>query len=581
MSMLRHFVTTAGAISAAVIAAPLAASRTDAFATPEMQPQTITWTSCHTGNVALLASELGDRLRCGTLTAPLDHHRPETGNITLSVVRIAVADSTKRQGALFVNPGGPGGDAGEFAGMLAAFWLDAPAADPVHGDKRRILDQFDIVAVIPRGMPGSTPLVCQVNLPRTDFIMTDRSEQNVAAWDLVGRRLSEGCRADPRYPFISTEQTVYDHELVRRSLGEPVFNFYGVSYGTWLGAWYGATYPAKVGRMVLDSPMDFTATFEENHLAAGPALQEVFDRRVARPAAADPARYGLGASETAVRDVLRQLVPRVHEAWVRRFDAPEDLMAAKTASDWLRADPSLDKAGMSAGIDAWVYSEDSALNRRARAAARAALDRIFAPSGAEAGRLSARSAMITTVPCNDTVATADAGQWQDVIARQARDYPARSSAGLMNPCVFSHGPNAVKPPVDRLARAGRILILASEFDTITPIAGAVRMINALPNAKMLVLRGGSDHMLFAMTEQACIERSTARFLVDGRTPTSQLTECLVDVDPARPAPDAPTGGTAAWQARRAQLREIAGGDALAALFSPLAVRSGDTADASE
>ncbi|KAF1004276.1 MAG: Tripeptidyl aminopeptidase [Luteibacter sp.] len=566
MSHRSRSLIATGTLGIALAALPAYAHRADAFAVPDIQAREITWERCSSGKIALFAMALGDRLQCGTLSAPLDHHRPDEGDITLSVVRISVADVSKRRGTLFVNPGGPGGDAGEFAGVLAAFWLNAPPGDPIHGDKKRVLDAFDIVAVVPRGMSASSRLDCPVDLPRVDSIMVNRTAIHRAKWDLYARRISDGCRSDPKYPYISTEQTVYDHELVRRSLGSPTFNYYGVSYGTWIGAWYGATYPGKVGRMVLDSTMDFTSTFEENHLSVGPALQDIFDRRVAAPAIRTPSLYGLGDDENAVRDVLRGLVPRVHEAWVRYFDAPEDLMAAKAVSDWLQAEPLLDKQGVASRIDQWRFSEDTVVNARASAAAHQSLERIFLAVNPRVGQLSSRSAVLNAIPCNDTEATRDAGVWQDIIARQVRDYPARPSAGLMNSCVFAHGPNAVKPPQERLARAGKILILAAEFDTITPVSQALRMLNTLPNAKALVLRDSSEHGLFAMTDHPCIERTTARFLLDGRTPTTQLTECLND--PVVPSPTESPDVSPTLSVWRKQLRDLLDGNSLEAFFAP-------------
>lgn len=528
MISLRTLALSAGAFGA-LACTPAYATAPAAYAVPSVPVRPITWRDCTMPGTATFASVLGSRLRCGTLLVPLDHHRPDAGDITLTVVRIAAERPDKRVGTLFVNPGGPGGDAGFFATMLASVWKNATPDDRVHGDKRRLAEAFDIVAVIPRGLPGSAPLTCEAELPRrVASILVDRSPRNIAAWDLTARRYADACRADPRQPFISTAQTVYDHDLVRRALGETTFNFYGVSYGTWLGAWYGATYPEHVGRMVFDSSMDFTTSLEANYLLSAPALQETFDRRVVGPAVAKPALYGLGSHRSSVHEVLRGLVLSVRDAWTSRYRAPEDLMAAKAASDWLRSDPALDKAAMRTRIAQQIFSADDTVNTRVRDAAESAVERIYTEATEPGPRLSPMTAMIVTLACNDTPATSDAGAWQEIVASYARDYPAGRSGDLMNPCVFANGPNAVKPPIERLARAGRILMLSSEFDVLTPVAGALRTLNGLPNASLLVLRESPEHMLFTLTDEACVERTTARFLLDGRQPSSQLTECVPD-----------------------------------------------------
>ncbi|KJV35787.1 alpha/beta fold hydrolase [Luteibacter yeojuensis] len=561
---------------AVTLAAPVVAAQdATVYPVPAVPVRGITWAPCTTQSVAVYEALLGERLRCGTLRAPRDHHQPAGGDITISVVRIAAARPDLRRGALFVNPGGPGGDAGFFAGVLASIWHNAKPGDPVHGEKKRLADEYDLVAVIPRGMTGSMPLQCPLTLkPATRPILIDRSRRNIAAWDLMARGYANACRDDPMYPYVTTAQTVYDHDLVRRALGEPTFNFYGVSYGTWLGAWYGATYPGTVGRMLLDSSMDFTRSVEANYLQSLPAAQESFDRLVARPAAHRPAVYGLGANATAVVGVLRGLEPRVRDAWTGLFSKPEDLMAANVLSDWLKAEPALASDQMKDRIATHAFATDAEVNQAARDAALASVDGIYAPPVVRQAKLSNNSAMLVTVGCNDTASTTDAGAWQQTIADAARDYPAGNSGDLMNPCVFAHGPNAVKPPIERLARAGRILMVQSEFDTLTPVTGALRTLNALPNAKMLVLRGSDAHTVFTLTDEPCIERTGARFLLDGRAPTTQVTECMVNL-PSAPPPERFTqpAQVSAWRAQLARQAAGAGRRALLAASATVAAEA--------
>lgn len=537
MTTLRSLVSSAGMF--AVLSCPAAAqvAAPPVYQVPSVPTQGITWSTCTEQDAEpAIHTLLGDRLRCGTVSAPRDHHRPADGEIQLRVFRVAAADAAKRQGALFVNPGGPGGDPRQFASMLAAIWMHAKPDDRVHGEKKRMADAFDLIAVVPRGMPGSAPLTCSGEFPDARSILLDRTPRNIARWDLLQRRLADACRADPLYPYISTEQTVYDLDLVRRALGESTFNYLGMSYGTWLGAWYGATYPDKVGRMLLDSSMDYTSTMEENFLLTAQAEQERFDRHVAKPAVAASALYGLGSDQAAVRGVLATMSYRVQRAWTGEYRSPESLKAALAMSEWLRIDPSLSRKAMAAHIATDTLHPDTAVNTRIRDEAARMLPAVYAPIPDDTpSPLEPMSAMLVTVPCNDTPGTRDAGIWQDTIARYAQDYPAARSGDLVNACVFWSGPNAVKPPVERLARAGRILIIASEHDTVTPVSGALRMVNALPNASLLVLRGSDRHSVFTLTDEACIERTGARFLLDGRTPTEQLTECQVDGASA-PAP---------------------------------------------
>ena len=86
---------------------------------------------------------------CATFTVPLDYDRPARRTTQLALARFPAADTDRRIGTVFVNPGGPGGSGvgmvlggfGEFLGSQ----LDG---------------RFDIVGFDPRGVAASDPLHC-------------------------------------------------------------------------------------------------------------------------------------------------------------------------------------------------------------------------------------------------------------------------------------------------------------------------------------------------------------------------------------------------------------------------------------
>ncbi|MDD0860043.1 hypothetical protein NHF46_24930 [Arthrobacter alpinus] len=57
--------------------------------------QAVTWTSCNGG------------FQCSDVEVPIDYSAPDKASIKLSVIRLPATG--KRQGAMLVNPGGPGG----------------------------------------------------------------------------------------------------------------------------------------------------------------------------------------------------------------------------------------------------------------------------------------------------------------------------------------------------------------------------------------------------------------------------------------------------------------------------------------
>ena len=54
-------------------------------------------------------------VQCGSLSVPLDWARPDGPTVSVAVARNPADDPSQRIGALFLNPGGPGGSAAQFA----------------------------------------------------------------------------------------------------------------------------------------------------------------------------------------------------------------------------------------------------------------------------------------------------------------------------------------------------------------------------------------------------------------------------------------------------------------------------------
>ncbi|MAK39026.1 MAG: proteinase, partial [Micrococcales bacterium] len=83
---------------------------------------------------------------CARIDVPLDYLNLDGRTTELSLTRVPAADEPI--GALFVNPGGPGGSAFDYA--RAADYIVSPS----------IRDAFDIIGVDPRGVAGSDPIRC-------------------------------------------------------------------------------------------------------------------------------------------------------------------------------------------------------------------------------------------------------------------------------------------------------------------------------------------------------------------------------------------------------------------------------------
>ena len=80
-----------------------------------------------------------------------------------------------------------------------------------------------------------------------------------------------------------------------------MLNYVGYSYGTWLGAWYADTYPTKVGRFILDSNMQWTASMYTNQTLDSRSFQRRRDKMLFPYLARHNADFGLGKSAKSVK----------------------------------------------------------------------------------------------------------------------------------------------------------------------------------------------------------------------------------------------------------------------------------------
>jgi pimeloyl-ACP methyl ester carboxylesterase len=227
------------AVVLGVVAATPSASAAQ-FADTRQSAYPISWKPCPDNPV----------VQCGTVRVPLDWARPRGEKITLALARHPATDPAHRIGALFVNPGGPGGGGVEIA--TAAHLIFSP----------ELVSRFDIVGVDPRGIHGSTPVSCRVPDPRPGFTLFPRTEAQFDEMVRQNRELGQGCleRTGRLLGHVDTVSVARDHEAVRIALGEQKFNWLGLSYGTQIGANYAELFPHRVRAMVFDAALDHSAS---------------------------------------------------------------------------------------------------------------------------------------------------------------------------------------------------------------------------------------------------------------------------------------------------------------------------------
>ncbi|MBW3084555.1 hypothetical protein KEM60_00743 [Austwickia sp. TVS 96-490-7B] len=185
---------------------------------------------------------------CTKALVPLDYAAPQGPFIELSLQRLPARNADERQGSIFINPGGPGGSALE----SLSYFVD------VLGNQ--VTQNYDVVAMDPRGIGESSKMVCWSRQPGPGVELasypTTKQQYNATVKVENFIRTMCGESARPILDHMSTGDVARDLELLRKAIGDDVLNFYGMSYGTHLGATYAAMFPQSTGRMILDGVLD-------------------------------------------------------------------------------------------------------------------------------------------------------------------------------------------------------------------------------------------------------------------------------------------------------------------------------------
>jgi pimeloyl-ACP methyl ester carboxylesterase len=208
------------------------------------------------------------RVRCASLTLPVDWARPHGPTFELALARRPAAEPGERIGTLMFHPGGPG-----LSGVDAVF-------DERYFDAE-VLRRFDIVGFDPRGVGRSNPVVCSADLLAGRPQPVPTTERDYDRLVTFNRAVDEDCRkrTGPLAGHVDSVSVAHDVDAIRAALGESVISFYGVSYGTLTGQAYAENYPHRIRALVLDSPMDHSQSgrsFFVTHTAAAEDLFREF-----------------------------------------------------------------------------------------------------------------------------------------------------------------------------------------------------------------------------------------------------------------------------------------------------------------
>ena len=455
---------------------------------------------------------------CALVTVPRDWAAPAAGvNLQVAISRVAATGPS--QGAILVNPGGPGGQGTGLAGEIA-------------GLEPGLNQQYDIIGMDPRGTgeqgsadPALQPEACQVpagRLPQgVPLDARDRSARSIAAHQQTPRAIAEACQSDALTPYLTTWQTVHDMELIRKLLAQPKLNYLGYSYGTWLGAKYASLFPASTGKVVLDSSVNWQgrlqADFEDFPVIDQRQFDEEYLPWLTRQL---PQYFGTNVADAKANYEKVRRYFATNNVSPDLFDQVFVGMGSKVG--WLVA-----TLVFLSGVQAI-----SGAGTPARTALAAQLDaQSRASFGVPAAELTVSRVAATLaadyVPVSDTryaVACGDqptrSAAWYRALSdRQGPRYPLYGWAyGLSEPCGFwSDPPQHVLPELPpQVAR--NVLVVQGEFDPQTGYDQASAAVRLAPGVSLVSVADSPYHGQYALTGNPCVEGMVNVFLLDNSRP---------------------------------------------------------------
>jgi pimeloyl-ACP methyl ester carboxylesterase len=489
LSVLVAAVTIASMCSA-VTGASASTSVGEASAPVHLGKSSIKWHSCP--KASGLKGYPG--AECAMLKVPLNYSKPKGTKIELAISRVKhTVSSSKFQGVILVNPGGPGGSG------LSLSSLGSAVPNGVGG-------YYDWIGFDPRGVGSSVPaLTCDnnyFNFDRPNYDPTTSADLKV--WEARSKAYAKDCAKDnaPLLANMTTIDNAKDMDSIRKALGATQISYYGFSYGTYLGQVYSTLYPSRVRREVLDSNVDPRNVWYAANLSQDLAFNRNIKIWFGWLAKYD-STYHLGSTEAAVEALFYKTRAKlaVHPAggkigpdeWTDAF-----VFAAYYQSTWL------DEASV---FSKYINKDDVT-----------DLENEYANDegmGNDNG-----FAVYNATECTDVKYPTNI----PATLKQNAKYNAKApfltwdNYWYNGPCLYwpspAHASTPFKVNGSKIASA---LLIDETLDAATPYEGSLYVRSLFPHSSLIALPGGTSHAN-SLFGDACEDDQIAAYLKNGTRP---------------------------------------------------------------
>ncbi|MBP1467907.1 alpha/beta fold hydrolase [Candidatus Chloroploca sp. M-50] len=444
--------------------------------------------------------ELG--VSCGYLIAPEDRSAPEGAEVSLALAMIPSRSATPRPDPIIYLDGGPGGSA--LFGI--ADWIDSP-----------LRDEYEIILFDQRGTGLSWPSLNCIEMEEAED-----DEATFAAAEACRDRLAD---EEVNLNVYNSAANAADVADLIAQLGYDEVNLLGISYGTRLAMAVLRDNFAGVRSVILDSPYPPNVNaYNEQALNAGLAIQAMLRGCASDPECAD-AFPDLEERFYSLIDLLDE-EPILFEV----EDEEGELVEAEVSgadlvnhiSDWLYITDLISYVPLM--IDELDRGETAALSFLYEESGTG-----FGRQGAAEGDLSDSEAMFYAVECREEAPFSTMNQAR----AQAADLPPQLDEALLGSvenffelCPIWDVASATARERAPVESAVPTLILAGEYDPVTPPSWGLIAALGLSNSYFYVLPGGGHAVIDASD---CMMTISKAFLDNPtREPDAR---CLDDLTP--------------------------------------------------
>jgi len=482
-----------GPFAAAAVVAPAAATK------PPLRAKPRTW---QLGSVTLAACELaqpnsGLSTEAWCTAFPVAENRadPHSRVITLKLAVLRSSAQLPSKDMLVFLAGGPGQAATDSAGQIASM------LEPLRAHR-------DVLLLDQRGTGGSNALNCKgsddtATQDDSNGFDADKLRHSVA--DCL-KQLSD--RADPRY--YTTTVAAQDLEDVRKAFGSPQFDLVGVSYGTRMAQQYLMRYPDAVRSVILDSVVPNSQALGEDFARN---LDDALKAQFARCTAEAACKQHFGDPDQTLYQLRDALRANPHQV---SFRDPESYRTVKRV---------LNEDSLAGVVRMFAYTPATAalLPLSIDAAAHGDVGPLLGQAKILSGDLDdlMGSGMQYSVICSEDA---------DLLVPRPQDADTILGTHMIEAlkAVCSVWPKGARPADfhQPLKTSTPVLLLAGQYDPVTPPRYAEEVAAGLPNARVLVLKG-QGHSVMAT---GCMPQLVKHF-VEKLDPKTLDAKCLDQLQP--------------------------------------------------